>query len=156
MSKNSKKSLLTRDYQVMNVLRERGIKLTRAGALTISQQTIATWCDCTVRTLQRSLARLMAAGYIGQAGNWRRVNGRNYRVSNSYYLLKEKAYNLMAWINRLSARKTRTRLFQSPVHDTAVATKRDLYKKNRWTTEDLRGLGRDEATIAAYLALPDR
>jgi predicted transcriptional regulator len=153
MSNSSKKSLISRDFELMHVLRERGINITRLGALTISQQTIAEWLGCSRKTIQRSFARLAAAGYIGKIANWRRVLGRNYRASNSYYLLKEKAYNLMAWINRISARKTRVPLSKAPVWDTAVPAKRDIYKKNRWTTEDLRGLGRDEAYIAAISAM---
>lgn len=156
MGEHKNTKLLPRDYQVMHIMRERWSKVTRKGALTISQQTLAESCDCCVRTLQSSLERLKARGYIAWEFNYRTIGRRNYRTASSYYLLKEKAYNLMAWINRLATRKPRKPLQSPVVHATACLTKTDIYKKNKWTAPDLCGLGRDQGYISAILGLPDR
>jgi hypothetical protein len=145
--------LLTRDYQVMAILRERGIKLLRMGKLTISQLTLAEWCGCSLRTLQSSLERLRQAGLIAWKYNYRTIGKKAYRCASSYFLLQGNWRNLMAWYNEVTTRKPRKPLQSHSVHATVCVSKTDLYKKRRWTVEDLRGQGRSEEHIAMILAI---
>lgn len=153
---NQKNKLLTRDYQVIHVMRERGMNLLKMGRLTISQQTLAEWCGCSLRTIQASLTRLQAAGYLTWTFNYRKVGRRVYRCANSYYLLQGNWRNLLGWVQRCVTRKPRKPLESKVVHATVCATKTDIYKKRQWTSSDLCGLDRSEGYIAAIMALPDR
>lgn len=126
------------DYEILHKMEERGLKLTRQGALTVSQQTLSEWFDKCVRTLQYSLDRLVAAGIIGRVSNYRRVNGRNYRCANSYYLIKKNPFNFMAWTAAIAKRKLREPLARPVYANPCLAnTAKDLkiFKNKEWIPE---------------------
>jgi len=145
------------DYKLLHILTERGIGLTIKGALTISQQTIAEWCDsCCVRTVQSGLERLKAAGLIAWTFNYRTFGRRAWRTANSYFLIKHNPFNFMAWCIKLATRKPRKPLQSKVVHAISCPTETNLYKNKGWTTTADCGQPRDAAYWAMIAALSDR
>jgi hypothetical protein len=106
--------------------------------------------------LQSSLERLKTAGLIAWVFNYRTFGRRAWRTANSYYLIKEKPYNFMAWCVKLATRKPRKPLLSRPVHAISCPTETNLYRNKGWTTAADCGQTRDSAYLAKIQALPDR
>lgn len=65
-------------------------------------ETIATQAGCSISTVQRALRELIACQMVRTRANARTIAGRNYRISNSYYLLRAAAWCFSDTLKRLA------------------------------------------------------